>query len=378
MTNTLPIKSTLKISFAAILFSANTTLAQTDSSLNNLPPIDFSQFAGDADEITDGANSSKQFCTSKIFGISPSKLISIGYDHQLGHDMTANTTNASYNSGLSNERTSKVSNTQGLRLLANFPVISRNNIIVNLGATYWESNYKFKNSADRVGNHLVKALDTAALRTTGVNFTIFKPLNSKNFILFNSSHDLNGNYTLSKFQPLKYTKHSIMAVYGWKKHDRLQIGFGLSRTYRVGEMNYIPVVLYNYTASNRKWGIEAIFPARANYRRSFTPRSILLLGYEIEGNSYRLNNTNGNFNQGATQYNDIELRRSELRFRATYEFSLYQFIWLSVQAGYRYNYRFSVDDGEFFRGFFGNQKYVMENKLTNPLFFNVSLNLVSP
>ena len=32
----------------------------------------------------------------------------------------------------------------------------------------------------------------------------------------------------------------------------------------------------------------------------------------------------------------------------------------------------------FFRGFFGDQPYTMENTLTNPLFFNISLNLVSP
>ena len=59
------------------------------------------------------------------------------------------------------------------------------------------------------------------------------------------------------------------------------------------------------------------------------------------------------------------------------------FIWVSAQAGYRINWSFYADglpnDGqEFFRGFFGDQPYAMLNTLTNPLYANVSLNLVSP
>jgi hypothetical protein len=55
-----------------------------------------------------------------------------------------------------------------------------------------------------------------------------------------------------------------------------------------------------------------------------------------------------------------------------------------VQAGYRINYRYDVDrltDGaEIYRGFglVSDAPYVMVNKLTNPLYFNISLNLVSP
>jgi len=56
-----------------------------------------------------------------------------------------------------------------------------------------------------------------------------------------------------------------------------------------------------------------------------------------------------------------------------------------VQAGYRINYRYEVDrlvDGqEIYRAFglLSNvPKYVMENRLSNPLYFQISLNLVSP
>lgn len=96
----------------------------------------------------------------------------------------------------------------------------------------------------------------------GLNLTMFKPLNEKSFYILNGSADLNGNYSFSDFQSLSYTKISATGIYGWKKYDRLMYGFGIARSYRVGEANYFPVFLYNYTLKNRKWGVETLFPAR--------------------------------------------------------------------------------------------------------------------
>lgn len=136
--------------------------------------------------------------------------------------------------------------------------------------------------------------------------------------------------------------------------------------------------MYNWTSTNRKWGIETLIPARGDVRYNFSPRSMLFAGFDLEGTSFRI----GNNNELSLPYNDLEIRRSELRFRLKYERQLISFIWVSAKVGYRYNYSFNVDRAEngddFFRGFFGDQLYVMENNLTNPLFFNFSVNLVSP
>ena len=40
-------------------------------------------------------------------------------------------------------------------------------------------------------------------------------------------------------------------------------------------------------------------------------------------------------------------------------------------------WNFNLDDGDIFRGF-GDEDYLIENDLSNALYFNVSLNLVSP
>ena len=151
-------------------------------------------------------------------------------------------------------------------------------------------------------------------------------------------------------------------------------------------MNYIPVVMYNYTSVNRKWGTEILFPARASYRRKFNSRSLLLAGYELEGTSYRLYNMENNVQTADptifVKKSSYELRRSELRFRLDYQRQLKGFVWLAIQGGIRYDLSYNVDalDGgnDFFRGFFGSQSYLMLNQVGLAPYVNVSINLVSP
>jgi hypothetical protein len=102
---------------------------------------------------------------------------------------------------------------------------------------------------------------------------------------------------------------------------------------------------------------------------------MLFAGFELEGAAYRLNNMMRDF---PSQYGALELKRSEIRTKIAYEFSLKNFIWVSLNAGYRLNYRFNTDNGDVFRSIFDSTPFVMENKLGNALFANVSINLVSP
>lgn len=320
---------------------------------------DFSLYA-DA-ELAGGA---KRFCTSKIFDQSPNKLISFGYDFQGSHNMT------SPSFGASPAGTFQTTSVQGVRVAVNFPIVSKTNILINLGAQYWESNYAINNAS---AHPMAQVLESNGLRTTGITATVFKPLNEVNYIFFQGTADLNGDYSVPEFQSLSYSRYSATLIYGWKKHDRLMYGFGLTRTYRVGEQRYIPVLLYNYTFPSRKWGIESVFPARGNLRRTFNTRTLAFFGYELEGQTYRMAGL-----QGVNGVADPELRRSELRIRFTFERSIKDFIWLSAQIGMRYNWRFSLDDGDIKRGFGSDLPYALENNLTNSFYFNLSLNLVSP
>ncbi len=338
--------------------------------------MDFSAFSGDM-ETVDG-NVAKPYCSSKIFGITPSRLISVGYDFQPSYTLT---TNAESETGTPAPQDFTVGSTHGLRISTLFPVISQNDLTVSLGFNYIESQYTFGNSFEAGDDPLAQSLSrSGALRSMGIGLTVFKPLDEKRFLLFSTRHDLNGDYWLDEFQPLGTIRHSIAGLYGWRRNDRFQSAFGISRTYLAGELNYVPIILLNYTAKNDKWGLEMILPSYAYYRRNLSTQSILRAGFSLQGATYRLQNRNGQFqDESGTVLEDIELRRSELRLQAIFEQSLSGFVWIAFEVGYRYNWTFDVDSGgDFSRYFVGDDPYFSQNDLTNPVYFNVSLNLVSP
>jgi hypothetical protein len=327
--------------------------AQTDTLKKAVPAEeeveDYSAYGDDT--------SVKRFCTQKVQFLAPTKLISVGYEVQGAHRLSN-----------VNERYRQIGLAHGLRLAFNAPVISRSSLIVNLGASYYETKLQFESVPTQAFS---QSLEARGLRTAGLMLTVFKPLNEKSFLIGAVNADLNGNYGWNSLPGLGQLRYSALAVYGWKRNDRTMWGLGLSRTYRIGEVNYIPVLLLNKTFNDR-WGVEALLPARGHVRRTFSAKSLAMFGYELEGNSYTLAVTQ-TAPLGPTVF-DRELRRSELKVRFVYERSLYNFIWVSVQAGLRVNMNFNVSETE--RSPRG--EYVLTNQLGNPFYFGFSLNLVSP
>jgi hypothetical protein len=319
------------------------------------------------------------YCSPKIFDLSPNRFISIGYDI-VGNGSLKTTNEGKYTptEDVVQNDESKL-NYHGLRVNANIPVISTSKFVWQVGGGFNQANIA-TNAIENNGDHnlLLDEL-SAGLTSINLNTTLFKPLGEKNFLIVQLMAEQNGNYTLlssNKSPNIGNTKWSGTAVWGKRPHDRLQWGVGVSRTYRAGELNYIPVIMYNYTSKNRKWGTEILFPARAQYRRKINARNILLAGFELEGGSYRLYNT------GLTAQN-LELRRSEIRVRLDYQKQLKGFIWMGIQAGVIVNYSYNIDDltatsnTDFYRGFFGDQTYTFRNSLSPMPYINLTFNLVS-
>jgi hypothetical protein len=360
--------------FISFLANAQTDTATTPK--KNTEDEDFSMY----DEVGFVDQSAKRYCSPKIEGLSPAKLISLGFDFQGPYKMTLDTFNNNISQGSPENGISTV--TSGARFSCNIPVVSKTSLVWQMGANYWESGYNINSESITkpvlyAENPMLKSLQNNGLRTMGVNTTLFKPLNDKNFLLFQGSADMSGDYDWN-LMPTKYLKYSAALIYGKRPSERKQWGVGLSRTYRAGELNYIPILLFNYTDAANKWGTEILFPARAHVRRTINSRNMIFAGYELEGQSYRL------YRMESIRNQDLEIRRAEIRLRLVYEFSLKDFLWMSIQAGYRINYRYDVDrlnnGEEIFRAFglLSKEPYIMKNTLTNPFYFNISLNLVSP
>ena len=328
------------------------SFAQTDTTKTKSDEIDFDSF-GDADD-----KKVKTFCTQKVNYLSPTKLISIGYETQLPFHLTS----ASVNDVTKTINTidTHVNSFGGLRVGLNTPIISKSSFILNLGLTFWNTQVSVQNPERSIFFQRVNSMNS-----TGLNLTAFKPLNDKQFLIFQVNADLSGNYGNLDGQLSKAMTYSGTAIYGWKKNDNFMWGLGVTRTYRAGQLLHIPVILYNRTF-NPTWGIETTFPAKLNVRRNFSPTSYLMLGYEIEGNAFYLGQINNS---------NVFLRRGDMKPRITFETKLTGFVWLSAQAGLRYNWRFDAYDTQ---NPTANENRVFSNTLGNPLYFNVSLNFVSP
>jgi hypothetical protein len=320
-----------------------------------------------------------KYCSPKIFDLSPNRFLSIGYD-VTGTGALKASDEGSYkpDEDVAQNNESDL-NFHGLRINANIPVISKTKIVWQMGAGFNQSNINAsKVSGSEEHNLLLDELNDG-LTSINLNTTVFKPLGEQNFVIVQLLAEQNGNYSFgSSGNALDFenTRYSATAIWGKRPHDSKQWGLGISRTYRAGELNYIPVVMFNYTSVNRKWGTEILFPARAAYRRKINARNILLVGYELEGTSYRLYNT------GFAAQN-LELRRSEIRLRLDYQKQIKGFVWMGLQAGVILNYSYNIDDltsngnSEFFRGFFGDQEYTFRNNLGPMPYVNLTFNLVS-
>jgi hypothetical protein len=352
------------------------TFAQTTDS-TAVEEEDYDQY-GEVDYADGKAN--KTYANARIVGTAPQRFVSVGWDWQAPYTMQLSRIGSyAEDAVLANDPfgSGDVVSTGGLRLIANIPVISRNNFIWQLGGTYWETGYKINNiQGDSSATGVMNELNQKGLRTAGLNSILYKPLNEHQFILVQASLDMSGGYDLSL---QGQTRLSLAALWGNRPHDRLQWAVGVSRTYRVGAMNYLPIFMYNWTSVNRKWGVEALVPARGSVRYNFSVTSLLMAGFELEGQSYRINNFS---DLPAGQNQSLEIRRGELRPRIEYQRQLYGFFWIGAQVGYRINYIYNADylpnGKEFFRGFTGAQPFAMLNNIGNAPYVNLTINFVSP
>ena len=334
-----------------------------------------------SDTVVANSSESAEYCTARVLDYSPTKLVSVAYDYQGPFTLMSDTlSNSAYDTVVWNPQSTRFNALSTVRVFSSIPVIVKKNIILQVGFQFSRVKYQGADASASGGmtQPVHSALSANGLRSVGLHSTLFKPINERNFFVAQVAGDLNGDYKFSNMLPLKYTRFSAAFIVGWKKSERKIFGFGISRSFRIGQLSYFPVVLFNWTAMNRKWGVEILAPSKAAVRRTINSKNLLLLGYDMEGQSYHLSR-NGKYDE---QSDHLELRRSELRFKLTYEFSIYKLLWMSVQAGYRYNLAFNVDSysgtNDIFRGFTGDQPYVQQTRLTNTTYAMISLNLVSP
>ncbi len=332
-------------------------LLQAQDGENDNETFDFSEY-----ETADV----KSFCNNKINNLSPSNLLSISYDAVMPFDLESTLVETE------NLVISPMGINHGIRLETNYPVISKSSVLLNLYANYWQSTYTSSATFSQPNQALSQSLSTHPMRSSSIGGILFKPLNEKKFLLFQVESSLNGNYNFGDFKPnFSKMKYSAAALYGWKFNDYTNLAIGLTRTYRGGRLLHIPILMYNKTF-NERWGTELLLPARGSMRYNFSVKSLLLFGYELEGQSYLMQTSSNEPLHSLSAENELELRKSEIRLRVQFRKSITDFIWLDAQAGIRIAYRFDLDENS------EATEALLENNIGTPLYFRVGIALVSP
>ena len=339
-----------KILLPIFLMIAVASSAQNDST----DVIDYSQF-GDAEGV-------KRYCTQKVLNQSPQRIISLGFESYGSFQMPGVKTSYLSSGGPINDF--QVNNVSAIRAQLNIPVISTNKLIWQLGASYWGSQFNIESPGT---NAFAKELNDNLLTTAGINTTIFKPLNEKNFLIFQVSVDANGVFKSFRDINRNATTLSATAIYGWKTSEKNMIGAGIARTYRAGQLIYVPVLLWNKTFNDR-WGMELLLPARGHIRYNFSTSNMIQAGFELEGNQFAMNIPN-------SLSNGVYLQRGELKPRIMWDKKIGGFLWFNAQVGLRYNYRFDAMNEYDARK---DSQLFFSSRLGNPIYFNFSLNFVSP
>lgn len=344
---------TILVSFKLLFLFTLAVVAQKSFSQDDTTEVfDISKY-GDAVGV-------KRFCNQKVANQTPQRIVSIGYENHGAFQMP----DVPVSSMLPALQSFRVNNVNSFKAQVNIPVISTNKLILQLGANYWASKFNF----DNPGNNLfANKLNSTLLTSTGINTTVFKPLNDRNFLIIQASADLNGLFSSSDKLNSKGLTFSATAIYGWKTSDNNMIGTGIARTYRAGQLIHVPVLLWNRTFNDR-WGMELLLPARGHLRYNFSTASILQAGFELEGNQFWMNLSN-------SPNGNVYIQRGEFKPRIMWDKKISGFIWLNAQAGMRYNWRFDVMNQYDARK--ESLRYFTTN-LGNPLYFNISINLVSP
>ena len=298
-------------------------------------------------------------CNPLIVGSIPKKALSFQYEYQSQFDVTSKSL---VGFPLSTS-TLNFKGLQGFKLAYNKNIITKPTCFASLDVGY--SNFYFNNITNQsaTANPLPGVFNNASFHAITASTNIFKPLDSKHFLLFNVGIEFNGNTASIKKPGARNLFGTGAILYGIKKSYTAMWGFGVLRAYRLGRVVHVPALLWNKSFT-KKWGVEMLLPARAIVRLTPGTKTIFTAGYELEGNQFAISSNNAVLNNSFFQ-------RGEIRPKLGYETQLSKNVRFSANAGIRFNGRFNIADK------YDGKQLILENTAKPNVFVNVGLSIMS-
>ena len=298
----------------------------------------------------------KTYCNPLIIGQSPTKRLSLSYEIQpVFHGPTRFP-----NSLLPVVYTTDIQSTQSVKLGYTKTLFAKQKLYMSFNAGYWFSTFNISNPEN---NSFARLLSQRQFHSITAGTNIFKPLNAKNFLLLNVSLEANGNGESLQ----NISGDNLLAggaiIYGWKKGFKRMWGIGVFRGYRLGKVIHVPALLYN-NSFNKKWGVDALLPARANFRYTKSPKTMWTFGYELDGTQFAIRSSN-------SFYNNTFFQRGEIRPKLGLEKQLSKTWAFTATAGLRVNGRFDITND------YAGDKPIVQTDLKPAFFINAGFHVTA-
>jgi len=301
------------------------------------------------------------YCTPSVVGLPRPKAFVFKYELQPNYKITSTAKDGNFENS-----NAQINRNRRLDFRLRFPIINKQSLTIAAGLKYSREEFRFEDYP--TGSKFYNNLENRDLKSIGAHLYVVKPTKGRKYFIVRAGADFNGDYPSDKINAREFLKFSVTPLIGWKKNDNLSYAIGFSYGYTFGRPLIYPVLSYNKNF-NCNWGIESLLPISLKLRYTKNEKNFFYTGLELQGNSYRLDNSDSVF----SMFNKLYLFHSQLRFTITYERELHDWLWFGIEGGVRHGLTFNVTDGPK-----ANSDAVLKNKLSDATLINASIFVVPP
>ena len=275
------------------------------------------------EDIEQGDLSIKCLCKPGIRNKSKSKGLEIYYNLLGGGELSAPNFNF-FSSQPEYQQFRK------FRAKITLPIVRSEAFKMLVGMSYQAEQYEFRRLEADFENILAQ-IDNRNFKSTAFNLTMSYSLNEINYLGLRYSTRYNGAYSGFISTQSRYAINTAALAFGIKKTEDEEWGIGVafSETFRSSGFRVLPFVFWNKNIDHR-FGIEATFPAEFYTRYNLNPKTILLGGFNFNGESY-------SFDQQIID-RQLSFNHTELQFLLKCERQLFPWVWLNAAGGFQFNF----------------------------------------
>ena len=320
--------------------------------------ISFGQETRDSLLYKEGICDKDGYCIPQINGLGKPKGFEFNYRNIFKYDVSTNLAD------LDTTYSDIINRDRKFEFKAKIPILLNSNFKLILGLKYASEQFKFKEQ-EVISNSFYAALNRKPLQTFGTTIYATKPFIGNKYLFLRANFRVSGDFSQNSLED--YFKSSASLLYGGRRNATFAWGVGASYSYTFGRQMIIPVVSMSKQLSP-KWIFDALLPVSMKLRNSINEKNAFEIETKISGENY-------NITLEPITNENLFIQRSDWLFLASYEREIYDFIWIGISAGNRYNISFDLYEKN---AFINRSAPVITNHLRNTFFAKGSLFLVPP